>query len=410
MNTVHKILLILVTTIFLPVVTGGQAVAGQPPQTTVDGDGLVVFCEAGSQIAVQSLDAESIFVTCSDLVTPVPTNTPTAEPPTETPVPPTPTIVPPTATPVPPTPTIVPPTETPAPPTAEPPTDLSSPFGVYPDCIAPAVGLETHSWWHENGETSPRHIHIATCMPNARAVDDGTTFTGDLEAVFRVISFNNPGELRWVRYCWQGSCHDREIVNEQCQASPDEFQECSWYFEFTVDADAANGGLDELRVNPSVDHNVLGTRQYPTLNFQIRTGNGGSYRNSEEPIARAWYSGLSYTRVQWSNYMDLFDGRYDIAVPIVAGTIEIDVRHTKSGGDCVASEGYINPPFHAFHAGGAAEPVPFYSVAGDCFEGVRSLDTTQLSNGLHTIYLQTRVEDERGLNAAAMAYQINVQN
>lgn len=355
-----------------------------------------VRCQEGAIIMRATGDESVILADClvdddedptpTPSATPDETSTPTATPdadPTNTPTP------------------IATATEQPDPPT--------SGFGVYPDCNAPAIGLETHSWWHENGEVSPRHVHIATCLPNARAVNDGVAFDGTLSTVFRVMAFNMPNEIEWVRYQWQGDTQETRNFGERCQNSPDEFKECKWYLEFAIDADAANGGLDELRLSPNIDHHDLGTRQFPTLNFQIRTGNGGNYRNSEEPISRSWYSGLSYARVQWSDYMDLFNGRYDLAIPVVSGTINIDVRHTKSSGSCLSSEGYVDPNFHAFHAGNGAEPQPFYDESG-CFDGNQSLDTTTLSNGIHTIYLQTRVGDGRGFNAAAIAYQINVQN
>ena len=56
------------------------------------------------------------------------------------------------------------------------PAAATGPYGVYPDCIAPAVPLEVHSWWQQDTDPVPRHIHIGACLPNAR----------DLTAIYTV--------------------------------------------------------------------------------------------------------------------------------------------------------------------------------------------------------------------------------
>ena len=82
--------------------------------------------------------------------------------------------------------------------------EANGPWGVYPDCVAPAVPLEMQAWWLQDGEELPRHLHQGVCIPNARTADcsdprnpvvtEPTSFTS------RVITYNNPDEVNWIRW------------------------------------------------------------------------------------------------------------------------------------------------------------------------------------------------------------------
>lgn len=50
-------------------------------------------------------------------------------------------------------------------------------FGIYPNCIAPAIPIEVHSWWDQDLnqgliDDAPRHLHMATCLPYARDMNN----------------------------------------------------------------------------------------------------------------------------------------------------------------------------------------------------------------------------------------------
>lgn len=301
----------------------------------------------------------------------------------------------------------------PPPPPPPGPGGLTSPYGVYPNCIAPAVGLETHSWWHETGEHSPRHLHIATCLPNARdTTGTQVKVSGVLPAVLRIISFNSPGYINQARYAWESDVitSHRFDPRLQCQATPDEHKECTWYVAMGIDTDRMRvSGMDELRLTPNMQHDDLGTRQYLSLNFQLHRGGSGNYRSSPALISRGWYTGLDYINVTWNNYMSLFTN-LNQTMPVVKGTIDVNVSHASCSGSGVSdSQGFIDADFHAAQRGRIPAPTPFYKFSG-CHSGTVRLDTTKLSNGVHTVYLQTQERDLRGLNAGAGKYFINVQN
>ena len=291
-------------------------------------------------------------------------------------------------------------------------TQVSSPYGVYPDCIAPAVGIETHSWWHEDGEMHPRHVHLATCLPNARdTTGSAVKVSGVLPAVVRIMAFNNPGYINWVRYSWQSDIIQTKKYSPrlQCQTSPDQHKECTWYETLDIDTSKMNvGGMDELRISPNVEHDDLGTRQFCTANFQLHRGGSGNYRSSPAPISRAWYTDFDYANAQWNNYMSLFTSTSQ-TMPTVKGVISLAVQHSNCNGTS-HSAGYVDANFHASQSGTAPEPVPFYDKPG-CFKGTVQLDTTKLTNGVHSVYLQTMEEvDGKGMQASAGKYLIRVQN
>ncbi|MDQ4078201.1 MAG: hypothetical protein M3220_18390 [Chloroflexota bacterium] len=350
---------------------------------------------------------------------------------------PTPTATSPTATPTSQsmsTPTATP-TQTPQPSataTIQPtPSSTDTPYGLFPDCIAPAVPSETHNWWSENGEAAPRHIHLGVCMPDMNRV----TFTEGqyINLTVRVVMFNNPGNLIWIRGGFYGA--DPSTRDPSCNGAPfcinfdpaltcrpgeispdwdevmnhDGMLECSGYFPFPVHADGlAYSGSNELRLSPDVRHPDLGTRQFLTHNRQLDFGGSSDYRSNPNPIHRAWYDELDYANAGWYNYHSLFTALSQ-SVPTVRGTLSLKVGHASCSGDSAQSLGFVDPDFHAAAASGGPEPAPFYAFDG-CYSGTVTLDTTMLSNGLHTIYLQTREHNSQGFNAGAGKYWINVQN
>src|SRR5262249_17426287 len=84
----------------------------------------------------------------------------------------------------------------------------TSPYGVYPDCVPPAIPIESQDWWREDAApiagdgpslSGFRHVHGGVCAPNARDVDGGgVVVTGVRDLVAVVLLHNNPGAVEWV--------------------------------------------------------------------------------------------------------------------------------------------------------------------------------------------------------------------
>ncbi len=301
--------------------------------------------------------------------------------------------------------------------------DVSGPFGVYPNCIPPAVPLEVHSWWWEDGESVARHVHLAACLPNARDL------TGDLVSVgssqeftVRVIEFNNPSAVNWVRWSWESDIKQVVDTDFACQQGVGELQQCEWTVDMTLDPNEADfGGMRELRLSPNVPHDILDTRQFATLNYQIYLHNGKSeqnYRSRTGPIGRSWYTAFEYANAE-INYMDFFNGVADLdkSVPVVAGIVPLETRH-REGQGVVRGKLWENVNFHAFPAFHATAQVGvpdqsgavlLYDQPGN-WDGTYLWDTRGLANGRNVLYLQTEESDARGMNAGALKLFFDVNN
>lgn len=425
MNRVHNII-ILILILGLLTIPAALAQNNNTELNLNSGESVRVNCD-GSNLNIDIIDAKTIDLNCVGTVvnTPTPTNTaviiPTAtntSVPTDTPMPISTNTVIPTNT--------IEPTVNPSP--TNTPSAIAD-FGLFPNCKAPAIPLETHSWWKQNGESIPRHVHVATCAPNARNLDGGgVAVNQDVTFDTLVTVFNNSAEMSWVLLQVYGddpdgpgcpSGIDCTYLNDiSCTANPEAWDEvvdysgvrqCKKWVKLTFDYSEFSGGLKEFRFSPKADHEDLGTRQFPTLNFQIYVESDGenNYRNFIEPMNRSWYTGVEYAVARWQNYMDLYTN-LNQSIPVVSGVIDLDVRHTQCSGDSNQSIGYLDPDFHHAQTGGG-EPTKIYERDG-CFTGTVQLDTTKLSNGLHTIYLQTKESNSDGFNAGAGKYWIEVNN
>ncbi len=311
-----------------------------------------------------------------------------------------------------------------------PPISGSNPYGIYPDCKPPAIGIETHSWWEENGEQHPRHVHLAACMPNARSnnASDSPVLSGKIPVVLRIMAFNSPGYINWVRYSWESNVIEYHRFNPRlrCQTKPNEMKECTWFINMNIDMSRSNrSGHSELRLSPNVEHDDLGTRQFNTNNFQLHKGGTNHYRNRPNPISRAWYTGLDYANVSWTNYLDILnasDPNMQDTMPTVSGVITINVDHAQCNGES-NSLGFVDTNFHAVQRGETSFPLKCENVSkvsgpsgcmlydnSGCWEGSVQFDTRKLTNGVHSIYLQTQENNSDGMNAGAGKYFIRVQN
>ncbi len=301
--------------------------------------------------------------------------------------------------------------------------DASAPFGLYPDCIAPAIPMEVHSWWGPASEEHPRHLHLAACLPNARDTDGRlVSLRRPQPFSVRVTAFNNPGVINLARWSWESDVKQKVPLDLRCQSAPMEMRECHWWVDMTLDPElAASGGLHELRLTPNISKNDLGDRQFATLNYQIFLENGKpakNYRSRPDPIGRSWYSGFDYANVS-VNYMDFFRGEADLdqTMPTVSGVVPLRIRHQR-GTHQRRSQLWQDVDFHRFPefwkqaqvgVPNAAGGVLLYSQPG-LFDGSFEWDTRGLADGVHVLYFETVDEGREGFQAGALKLFFRVQN
>ncbi len=301
--------------------------------------------------------------------------------------------------------------------------DAHAPFGLYPDCIAPAIPIEVHSWFGEPAEAHPRHMHMAACLPNARDMDGRLVSVSGREPFsVRVTSFNNPGVITSARWSWESDIKEKVPVDLQCQSGPMELRECHWWVDMTLDpALSDSSGLHELRLTPNIPKNDLGNRQFATLNYQIYLKNGkaeNSYRSRPDPIGRSWYTGFDYANVS-VNYMDFFRGEADLTktMPTVSGVVPLRIRHQR-GTRSLRSQLWQDVNFHrtpefwkeaVVGVPNSEGGVLLYSRPG-LFDGTYQWDTRGLANGVHVLYFETVDTGPTGFHAGALKLFFRVQN
>lgn len=312
----------------------------------------------------------------------------------------------------------------------------AGPWGVYPNCIAPAIPLEIHGWWDEDATPSatddaPRHLHMSGCFPNAR--DIGNTLVPKLSSpvhfIAVVTSFNNPSSVKLVSQdrFFDAANGPADTSSFTCTTSSPNVvmmagrPQCTWYVDVTLDPSTAPYGISEYRLSPNVASHVgLGTRQFLTLNAQLPiAGKTGTYRHTVNPIARSWYSGLTYNNVD-VNYMDFFNGAADLnkSVPVVKGIVPIKVRtqeQNASGKMAIWQDTnhHMDPKFWKTAKVGDIHPSGgklLYLAAGPNKTVTFNWDTTGLADGRHTLYFQAQESDSRGVNASALKLFFDVCN
>lgn len=298
-------------------------------------------------------------------------------------------------------------------------------WGEYPNCIAPAVPLEVQGWWWQRGEPFPRHLHHAACIPNARTADcsDGRNPIVDRPQPFtsRIVSYNNPHEVNWIRWSWQSGVVERVDVDWRCdpgEVVAEGLEQCVWQEEMTLDPLEGSGGLDELRLSPNIRENEFGLRQFATLNFQVCTGTSSeAYRSHPDPIGRAWYEGLDYSNVR-VNYMDFYRGSLTDVIPTVSGVVTLDIDHQRGSGEnrsllWLDTNHHLNPgqfgdppPVGEVQAHGG---VLLYDEPG-LFDGTYAWDTSALPDGVHALFFQTLSTGADGTSAGGLKLLFRVAN
>ncbi|MDQ2694943.1 MAG: hypothetical protein M3Z21_06105 [Pseudomonadota bacterium] len=294
----------------------------------------------------------------------------------------------------------------------------AGPYGVYPNCVAPAIPIEVQSWWQQITDALPRHIHVAACLPNARDLSGSLVKLGSkpVPITVRIMAFNNPDRFNWVRWSWQSDIKEIKSVNFQCsptQSNASADGSCTWYVDLTLDPSKSHGGMDELRISANIPDNQFGRRQFPTLNSQVWTPGTKIYRRVPDPIARSWYEGPEYANIQ-VNYMDFFNGATDLnrTIPRVKGVVPLDIKHDQGSGK-VRSTLWLDADFHHFPAlhdtAKVGDGVLLYDVSSN-FEGIYQWDTRKLANGVHTLSFQTSETNSQGTNTGILKLMFNVQN
>jgi hypothetical protein len=264
----------------------------------------------------------------------------------------------------------------------------------------PRVSLETQDWWTRPGllvEGMSQHIHLATCFP----VDQ--TLKGTVPFDIHVQLHMNPGVLTLVDLQVFGN----GVSESQVAAKPNvtcPTAQCDLWYHIDYDTTKvpADGAL-EFRFHAKVT-SPDGTIGYTSSGWQAVLANGGgrsvqSYRKPPWIEARGWYTGTDYENSRFTSPLPSgpLQGSWTFNVSLAPGSGGTPVNHVLVS---------VDPHFHF-------DPVDrgrvIFEKAGS-YVGPITIDTTQLSNGVHRLFMRADSPIAAGTGSGIMAFNFTVNN
>ena len=269
------------------------------------------------------------------------------------------------------------------------------------DCsdVPGTVLLETQAWWNpipgppeHPGTGKTGHVHLSNCFPLNGALPTAIGL-GTL-----VQLHNHPGKLVQVRWS------DGSTVK---QSLPDSFtcptDHCAREYMLTLDpAKFDYSGWREVRFTADT-RNTDGTRFYNTTRWCIFVTNTKSRKDfcggtvAQRGATAGWYTNLSYANV-------FYDCLADPPGSTVSGTWCFRAKFERAYG--FAS---IDPRYHAVPEDQGL--VVYNGVGANQWRDL-CVDTMQLSNGTHRLFLRTDhiIPNPRGKGSGVFTLPFVVAN
>jgi hypothetical protein len=269
--------------------------------------------------------------------------------------------------------------------------------------------LESQAWWQDPGVGyfDQRHIHLGTCFPH------GETVSGTIPFDLVIKMHNNPAPLTHVRVqifqtkkAGAPTCHGDGLVCYDfnpplvCQAP---YTDCTYYVHIDVPSQwIAYDGLQEFRF--SAFATLGGKQMYQSTGWRAALSNGNpvqAYDTRWFVEGRGWHTDTEYTNAR-------LDGSNPFPKTPVSGTwsfaVKLD-RGTSGSAPATEHEVLLDPNIHNGSRGIVIRP----QQAGP-YSGSISIDTRQLGNGPHKLFLRTGAQVTTGTNSGVLVIPFTVQN
>jgi len=251
----------------------------------------------------------------------------------------------------------------------------------YPE---PRVWLESQAWWDSTGLALPekvgQHIHVGTCWPTT--VDGReATLDGPQRFWVRLMLHNQTGKATKFRVSDGSSI--KKVVSVDIGPSKD----TTVWLPFDIDLSTWSTGRREFRWTLNIPSNATGDRQYQSTGWQLCVRLcSPTYRTPPWTEGRGWYdNGHEYQNARFLS---------PLPVAPLSGLWTFKVRLLQK----VAGGVFIDPNFHAGIEGRRI------AVAG--YEGLLTIDTATLPNGVHHLVLIA----SDGKSAGVQVVRFRVEN
>jgi hypothetical protein len=288
--------------------------------------------------------------------------------------------------------------------------------------------FDSQAWWQDKNQDyfMQEHLHLGTCFPHAQTVAGTVPF----DAVIKL--HNNPGVITWVRVqiylpssdpnygAIKKGCHGDGIVCYDPQPPlrcPANVMDCTFNIHLDVDTTKfPYDGLQEFRLATNMDMGNS-TVMYQTNGWRAYLANGkpvkpvGFDSTLESVEGRGWHTGTNYTNARLDNFPK---------DTLVSGIWTFKVRLDKGadGTPVTEHEILIDPNIHGMSRGvsvpitvkGIAKTAPY--LGSGPFSGSVSIDTRQLTNGVHKLMLRagSQISAPPGTNSGVIVVPFTVQN
>jgi sugar lactone lactonase YvrE len=264
---------------------------------------------------------------------------------------------------------------------------FTAPIASSPECTGyaqPRIFLEAQAWWVSDGTgTNYGMVSEGTCFPV------GATLTGVVPFDVRVVLYDAPGVLQTVETQLFGK-KDGLVPSKLSNLNiscPEE--ECVYWFHMDVDtAQYPSDGLQEFRFH-AIRQEIDGKQTFPSTGWQAYLLNGRpvqDYRSTPNFVeGRGWYTDEEYS-----------NARLDSPIPTqpLSGTWSFNVTIAPGSGGKPVTGHLVAVDFCST----CDDAVPAMTVKSGTgkYVGPISLDTRQLPNGTHYLYLRSYSKSTAG--------------
>jgi hypothetical protein len=284
--------------------------------------------------------------------------------------------------------------------------------GDFTDCSRypeKRIFLETQEWWMDTASIKTPvqlpakggggHNHTATCFPQDQLISNHIMHFD----VRLMIHKGNGGKVEWLDIGLgpDGKSLARKTFNPPltCPNGTDLKSSCMWWVPIDLDTSKVQpDGYQELRFR----FNTFfpdGNRVYASTGWQAYyRSKSGAYRNPPYIEARGWFGSTKYSNAQFLSEVPYapISGSYTFKVankpgsggaPIATNSVNVDALFAKDDFGKIIHEGTGS------------------------FAGNVTVDTTQLTNGMHCIAIVSSTGDHNGgTNTGLLQIPIVVNN
>ena len=269
-------------------------------------------------------------------------------------------------------------------------------------CMAGWYPVDAQSWWHDAPgpfvDAEAKHLHVGGCIPRR-----DTVLTGTVPFDLTLKLHNNDGRVTYVAIVVKTDTLESTYrsVNPgwTCPSADCVFTQ---HFDLPVSA-FDKSGREEIRFRATtLEPN--GKEIRASINFEAVIQNGkplDDFGRMPYTRGKGWYTGLNYCESAYR------DDLTPLPSTPVSGIWSPNIRQLDHGTDDANPTSWsirVDPDIHHGNLG------TFLGSGTGGRDGVFAINTAQLANGPHKLFIETECETSAGRNGGILVLPFEVQN